>query len=136
MRTIERTARHEAGHVVMALLLGEPVERVWIDQDGNGSCVLGRPVFDRDQLLILAAGPAAESFVDGVCANNDWDVMRVILQKHPNMNQDVLWWHHEAHTELDGWWNVIEAIADELVAKRELFESEILELWNRRLEMA
>jgi hypothetical protein len=63
------TAYHEAGHAVMALVLGRPVQRVSIEPNERrlGRCELKkgrvRPSEDvlETEILILFAGPAAEA---------------------------------------------------------------------------
>jgi ATP-dependent Zn protease len=70
----ELTAYHEAGHAVIALVLGRPIHRVTIlaDKDQLGSCAFGKPVFrpsedwlEREALIALA-GLAAEARFSGV----------------------------------------------------------------------
>jgi ATP-dependent Zn protease len=72
---LERTAFHEAGHAVARMLMGRKVQRVWIDEAGNGECVYVpssiRPeeqlYTDPDVLYNLVkgtlAGPLAESLL-------------------------------------------------------------------------
>src|SRR5947207_13643574 len=69
----ELTAYHEAGHAVMALVLGRPVDHVSIRPDARrlGHCEFRKPVFRptedwlEREMLISLAGPAAESLFDG-----------------------------------------------------------------------
>src|SRR5262245_58577072 len=69
----ERTAYHEAGHAVMALVLGRPVDHVSIRADAVrlGHCEFRKPVFRPSEdwlereMLISLAGPAAESIFAG-----------------------------------------------------------------------
>ena len=76
--SLKATAFHEAGHAVMALLLGRPIEKVTISpaQLKTGGMRLGackiqkgrtKPSKDavEDSVLILLAGMVAESFVTG-----------------------------------------------------------------------
>lgn len=67
------TAYHEAGHAVMALALGRPVQRVSIlpNQIRLGQCEIQKGTFraSKDvletEILILLGGPAAEARVTG-----------------------------------------------------------------------
>jgi ATP-dependent Zn protease len=68
------TAYHEAGHAIVALALGRPVQRVTIlaDRDHLGTCAFGKAVFrpsedwlEREALIALA-GLAAEARYSGV----------------------------------------------------------------------
>jgi ATP-dependent Zn protease len=70
----EATAYHEAGHAVVALALGRPVQRVTIlaDREHLGTCAFGKAVFrpsedwlEREALIALA-GLAAEARFTGV----------------------------------------------------------------------
>ena len=69
----ERTAYHEAGHAVMALALGRPVDHVSIRPDAQrlGHCDFRKPVFRPSEdwlereMLISLAGPAAEGLFAG-----------------------------------------------------------------------
>jgi ATP-dependent Zn protease len=72
----EATAYHEAGHAVVALALGRPVQRVSIlpDRERLGSCAFGKAVFrpsedwlEREALIALS-GLAAEARFTGVYA--------------------------------------------------------------------
>jgi ATP-dependent Zn protease len=70
----EATAYHEAGHAVVALALGRPVQRVTIvaDREHLGTCAFRKAVFrpsedwlEREALIALA-GLAAEARFTGV----------------------------------------------------------------------
>jgi ATP-dependent Zn protease len=70
----EATAYHEAGHAVIALALGRPIQRVTIlaDREHAGTCAFGKAVFrpsedwlEREALIALA-GLAAEARLTGV----------------------------------------------------------------------
>jgi ATP-dependent Zn protease len=72
------TAYHEAGHAVMALALGRPVNRVTVHPNGrfDGLCTFGKAVFRPSEdwvereILIALAGLAAEAMHTGEYA---WD---------------------------------------------------------------
>src|ERR1700687_5011540 len=65
----EATAYHEAGHAVVALALGRPVERVSVlpDRENLGLCEFGKSVFRPSEdwlereILIALGGIAAEA---------------------------------------------------------------------------
>jgi ATP-dependent Zn protease len=65
----EHTAYHEAGHAVVALMLGRPIQRVSIlpNRELLGECELGKGVFRpsedwlENEILIALAGIAAEA---------------------------------------------------------------------------
>ncbi len=67
------TAFHEAGHAVMALIFGRPIQRVSIEPDQKrlGHCAVDKGVYrpsdDRLEadMLILLAGVAAEAVIAG-----------------------------------------------------------------------
>ena len=74
--TAEHTAYHEAGHAVMALLLGRPVDHVSIRPDAQrlGHCEFRKAVFRPSEdwlereLLIALSGLAAEALHAGAYA--------------------------------------------------------------------
>ncbi len=74
----EATAYHEAGHAVMALALGRPVDRVSIRARAEwlGSCAFRKPVYRpaedwlEREMLIALAGLAAEAVNHG---DYPWD---------------------------------------------------------------
>src|SRR3984957_20880458 len=74
----ETTAYHEAGHAVVALALGRPVQHVSIlpDRDFLGACKFGKPAFRptedwlEREILIALGGIAAEARFTG---NYAWD---------------------------------------------------------------
>ncbi|MFK7821357.1 MAG: M50 family metallopeptidase [Planctomycetaceae bacterium] len=95
-KRLRATAFHEAGHAVMALLLGRPIEKVTISpaqlKSGGtrlGACKIqkGRTKPSKDEVedsaLILLAGMVAESFVTGqynqAGAAQDLQMMKSIL---------------------------------------------------------
>ncbi len=67
------TAYHEAGHAVMALALGRPIQKVTVAPNQNylGACQIQKGRFKptkdwlEDEILILFAGMVAESQVTG-----------------------------------------------------------------------
>jgi len=74
----ETTAYHEAGHAVVALVLGRPVHAVSIrpDHQHAGTCCFGKPVFrptedwlEREVLISLAGLAAEAAFTGDYC----WD---------------------------------------------------------------
>lgn len=70
---LRATAYHEAGHAVMALVLGRPIQKVTVSPNQNylGACQIQKGRFKptkdwlEDEILILFAGMAAESQVTG-----------------------------------------------------------------------
>jgi ATP-dependent Zn protease len=103
--SVTATAYHEAGHAVMALLVGRPVEKVTISpahlQTGGirlGACKVqkGRTKASQDgvedEVLILLAGMVAERhFTDRYClAGADQDLrfaQRVLANRAPTERQ-------------------------------------------------
>jgi ATP-dependent Zn protease len=69
----ETTAYHEAGHAVLALVLGRPVQEVSIlpERDFLGACKFGKPAFRptedwlEREILIALGGIAAEARFTG-----------------------------------------------------------------------
>lgn len=70
---LKATAYHEAGHAVMALVLGRPIQKVTVAPNQNylGACQMQKGRFKptrdwlEDEILILFAGMVAESQVTG-----------------------------------------------------------------------
>ena len=70
---LRATAYHEAGHAVMALALGRPIQKVTIapNQNYRGACQIQKGRFKptkdwlEDEMLILFAGMVAEARVTG-----------------------------------------------------------------------
>jgi hypothetical protein len=77
----EATAYHEAGHAVMALALGRPVDRVSVRSRNEwlGSCAFRKPVYRPSEdwlereMLIALAGLAAEAIRHG---DYPWDAAK------------------------------------------------------------
>src|SRR5436190_9593401 len=141
------TAYHEAGHAVLALVLGRPVHRVSIlaDQDFLGACHFGKPTFRPSEdwlereILIALGGIAAEARHTG---HYDWNgagrdqqfvrglaVRRAGEKKAERLERRLL---AKAENLLgrEGHWRAVELIAAELLrrgaisgrAARHLFE--------------
>jgi ATP-dependent Zn protease len=129
----EATAYHEAGHAVMALLLGRPVEHVTIlaTRAELGTCWFGKPVFrpsedwlEREALISLA-GMAAEALHTGVedraaAARDLRHVQELALQRAGNARQAArlerrLFAKAEHLLAKPAQWRAVETIARELL---------------------
>jgi ATP-dependent Zn protease len=128
----EATAYHEAGHAVIALALGRPVQHVSIlpDRELLGQCAFGKAVFRPSQdwlereILIALAGLAAEARHTG---NYAWDgaardqqfVRRLAVQRAGERRAERLERRLLAKAEhllsQEGHWRAVELIAAELL---------------------
>ncbi len=137
------TAYHEAGHAVMALSLGRPIQKVTIlpgrSQWGDarlGFCEIkkGRTKASKnlleDEVLILLAGIVAEAGVTGrYCAEGATEDLRAVdrlLKGRESSVSQIQRVHRRllGKTEHllgdDGNWRAVQLIADELIQKRTL----------------
>jgi ATP-dependent Zn protease len=143
----EATAYHEAGHAVMALALGRPVQRVTIlaARETLGQCAFGKSVFRPSEdwlereILISLGGIAAEARHTG---NYAWDgaardqqyIHRLAVQRAGERKAERLERRLLAKAEhllaKEEHWRAVERIAAELLrcgsisgrAARHLFE--------------
>lgn len=141
------TAYHEAGHAVVALALGRPVQHVSIlpDRETAGQCEFGKSVFRPSEdwlereILISLGGIAAEARFTG---NYNWDgagrdqkyVHRLAVQRAGERQAERLQRRLLAKAEhllaKDGHWRAVELMVAELLrlgsisgrAARHLFE--------------
>lgn len=145
------TAYHEAGHAVLALVLGRPVQRVSIlpNHLRLGQCELkkgaSRPSQDvlEREVLILLGGPAAEARYTG---RYDWDAgerdlravrsltaMRAASQRQVERLERRMLDKTEHLLDQPGVWTATQRIAEELLhsttisgrAARHLFDTAI-----------
>ena len=145
------TAYHEAGHAVVALSLGRPVQRVSIEpkQMRLGRCELQKGRFKPSQdlleteILILLGGPAAEARHTGRYdwggASQDLRDVRSLTQRRAASERQVERLERrmldKAEHILDqpGIWQAVQRIADELLrcttisgrAARHLFDEAV-----------
>ena len=144
----QATAYHEAGHAVLALLLGRPVQHVSIlpDRDRLGVCEFGKGVYRPSEdwlereILIALGGIAAEAKLTG---NYAWDgaardqqyVERLAIQRAGERRAEKLQRRLLAKAEHyladDGAWRAVELIAAELLQKREISGRTALHLYER-----
>jgi ATP-dependent Zn protease len=143
----ETTAYHEAGHAVVALALGRPVQHVTVlaDRESAGQCEFGKSVFRPSEdwlereILISLGGIAAEARHTG---NYAWDgaardqqyVRRLTVQRAGERQAERLQRRLLAKAEhllaKEGHWRAVELIVAELLrrgsisgrAARQLFE--------------
>jgi hypothetical protein len=133
----EATAYHEAGHAVLAFLLGRPVQCVSIlpDRDHLGVCEFGKGVYRPSEdwlereILIALGGVAAEARYTGIYA---WDaaardqqyVHRLAVQRAGERRAERLERRMLAKAEHlladDGPWRAVELISRELLSRREI----------------
>ena len=144
----QATAYHEAGHAVVALSFGRPVQCVSIvpDREYLGICELGkgvhRPSDDwlEREILIALGGIAAEARFTGIYA---WDaaardqkyVRRLAEQRAGERRAERLQRRLLAKAEHlladEGRWRAVELIAEELLRHREISGRTALHLFER-----
>jgi ATP-dependent Zn protease len=130
----EATAYHEAGHAVVALALGRPVQRVSAraDRERLGACTFGKGVFRPSEdwlereILIALGGLAAEARYTGTYA---WEgaardrqyVRRLAVQRAGERQAERFERRLLARAEhllgQDGHWRAVELIAAELLRR-------------------
>src|SRR2546422_12664 len=131
-RPDEATAYHEAGHAVVALALGRPVQRVSIlpDRVHLGKCEFGKGLFRPSEdwlereMLIALAGIAAEARHTGKyawpgAARDRQYVRRLAVQRAGERQAERLERRLLARAEhllgREGHWRAVELIAAELL---------------------
>jgi ATP-dependent Zn protease len=133
----QATAYHEAGHAVLAFVLGRPVQCVSIlpDREHLGICEFGKSVYRPSEdwlereILIALGGIAAEARFTGIYA---WDaaardhqyVSRLAVQRAGERRAERLQRRLLAKAEHllsdEGCWLAVELIAAELLCHREI----------------
>jgi ATP-dependent Zn protease len=152
------TAYHEAGHAVMALVLGRPVQRVSIEPNERrlGHCELKQGRFQPSEdaletsILILFAGPVAEARHTGEycwdAGGQDLRDIRAMTRTRSTDLRRIERWERrlldkaEHLLDRDGAWLAVERIAEELLrsttisgrAARHLFEQAVAEADDER----
>lgn len=144
----QATAHHEAGHAVLAFVLGRPVQCVSIlpDRERLGVCEFGKGVVRRSEdwlereILIALGGIAAEARLTGLYA---WDaaardrqyVRRLAVQRAGERRAERLERRLLAKAEHllgdGGCWRAVELIAAELLQHREISGRTALHLYER-----
>src|SRR5437879_2851325 len=146
--TDQATAYHEAGHAVLALVLGRPVQCVSIlpDRDHLGVCEFGKGVYRPSEdwlereILIALGGIAAEARFTGVYA---WDgaardqkyVHRLTVQRAGERRAERLQRRLLSKAEHlladEGCWRAVELIAVELILRQEISGRTAQHLYER-----
>jgi ATP-dependent Zn protease len=144
----QATAYHEAGHAVLAFILGRPVHRVSIlpGQDHVGVCKFGKSAYRPSEdwlereILIALGGIAAEARLTGTYA---WDaaardqqyVRRLAVKRAGEARAEKLERRllakAEHHLADEGCWRAVELIAAELLRHREISGRTALHLFER-----
>src|SRR3984957_12446669 len=142
------TAYHEAGHAVVALILGRPVQRVSIlpAAEHLGVCEFGKGVYRPSEdwlereILIALGGIAAEARLTGVyswdaAARDQQYVRRLAVQRAGERRAERLERRLLAKAEHfladEGTWRAVESIAAELLRHREISGRAALHLFER-----
>lgn len=145
----EATAYHEAGHAIIALVLGRPVEKVTIQ--GNtlrlGQCQMsnrrGAPIKDEVevQALILYAGVASEArktgFYNWHGAQQDLQGIRRLARYRASTEKQEerlqQRWLDKVEYMLDdeSTWNAVVEVAKELLQKRSLSGRTVTHILNQ-----
>jgi ATP-dependent Zn protease len=130
----EATAYHEAGHAVVALALGRPVQRVSVlpDRDFLGHCAFGKGVFRPSEdwlereILIALGGLAAEArrtgtYAWGEASRDRQYVRQLAVQRAGERRAERLERRLLAKAEhllaQEGHWRAVELIAAELLRR-------------------
>jgi ATP-dependent Zn protease len=149
----QATAFHEAGHAVLALLLGRAVQHVSIlpNRDHLGICAFGKGSVRRSEdwlereILIALGGIAAEARFTG---NYAWDgaardqkyVERLAVQRAGESRAEKLQRRllakAEHHLADEGAWLAVELIAAQLLQKKEISGRTALHLFERAIRQA
>ena len=144
----QATAYHEAGHAVLAFILGRPVHCVSIlpDREHLGICEFGKGVYRPSEdwlereILIALGGVAAEARLTGIYA---WDaatrdqqyVRRLAVQRAGESRAERLQRRLLAKAEHlladEGCWLAVELIATELLTHREISGRTAIHLFER-----
>lgn len=148
------TAYHEAGHAVIALAVGRPLQKVTIaaNRDRLGLCHLqkGRSRASKDwledEILILLAGMAAEYLFTGTYnlggAQQDLKMARrLAIMRAGNVQQaERLERRLLAKTEHllsdDGHWNAVKHIVADLMERETMSGRAALHWFNQAVEQA
>jgi hypothetical protein len=135
---LKATAYHEAGHAVMALFLGRPIQKVSIAPGKSaigvqhlGMCHIrkgpgkGGKDWVEDEVLILLAGMVAESQITGqYCAAGaaqDLRYVRRFLESRGESDRQVERWERRLLNKAENYlsdrtlWSAVETIAVELL---------------------
>lgn len=157
---LEETAYHEAGHVLMAVLLGATVRRVTIEPDeddgprrfGDTRIVWRRSRLTEKQLSenavqVSLSGPAAEMiytgdpFHPGMVAEWSadwklaWEAAALLVaderQRLDYLERVSIRLYHQLNR--DEYWSVLAALADELLAHETLDQEQIEDLTQELL---
>lgn len=138
---------HEAGHTVMAMLVGAKVRSVYLDLpcvDGRFGSMSRTYLGDEEELLIKFAGVGAELIYRGLTwtwlfsgsGKDDWERAQWNIDKIGGDRRKVV---RDAETKvmrlLTLHWDWVLAVASELRAKRRMMEEE-LDLFQIRLRTA
>jgi len=130
------TAFHEAGHAVVALLMGRAVQRVSIEPDTTrlGKCEFGKGTFRKPKdlleadVLVLLAGVAAEARVSGEYAwggaSQDLKSARRLTRSRAGSERQAERLERRLLDKVEhlladaAHWSAVEVIAAELLAHR------------------
>jgi ATP-dependent Zn protease len=131
----EIAAYHEAGHAVIAHMLGVRVRRVSINADGGGSAQLARLGRGERAILITLAGPYAQRRRaphshwrsrnhTGRRSDTDFDVATDMICNMYGKGKvaETYWRHMEARAEemVGRYWRHIESVASVLLERKEI----------------
>lgn len=146
------TAFHEAGHAVLAITLGRPVEKVTIERNSlrlgqvHMSKRRGQPIKDavEVQALILLAGVVAEARIVGRYnwpgAQQDMVGVRQLARYRGATEKQVerlqhRWLDKTEHLlDAPDTWLAIERVAEELIAKKSLSGRAVQHIVDRTIE--
>ncbi len=148
------TAYHEAGHAVIALVVGRPLHKVTIaaNRDRLGLCHLqkGRSRASKDwledEILILLAGMAAESQLSGsdnvVGAEQDLRMARRLAMMRAGNAQQAERLERRLLTKTEhllsdqGHWNAVQLIAADLIERETISGRAALHWFNQAIAQA
>jgi ATP-dependent Zn protease len=133
-----RLAYHEAGHALVAIVLGIPVTKVWLESSGEKGHTITSSESDpstglaKKYIKILRAGQIADALFAGEgegldAAEVDWQKINKLAESH-NLTEEVRELGLQTRQLLSDHWSSVKRLAEDLLAREMLSGLEVEEI--------